>query len=192
MAKPLQQHAQALADAVTEALHADPSVEEDAFIATMREMLLAQRSSLNKLFRDGTITEDTFSQLVSEVDTALAEPQSEQVKLILNRPKNPIRGLMSVIVQESDVESVITVLNRLGILVTRLSSSGGFLGRKNTTLLAGIPSGKDAAMIKAIKNVTRSRVEFLPNSIDPSEQQSSVTVGKATIFTFEVERYEEI
>ncbi len=192
MAEPIQQHAQVLAEAVSEALHADPSVEEDVFDATMREMLVTQRSSLNKLLRDGTITEETFSQLVGEVDTALAEPQSEQVKLILNRPKSPIRGLMSVIVQESDVESVMAVLNRLGIPVTRLSSSGGFLGRKNTTLLAGIPSGKDSAMIKAIKNVTRTRVEFLPNTNDPHENQSSVTVGKATIFTFDVERYEEI
>ena len=133
-----------------------PSVEEEVFDATMREMLISQRSSLNKMLRDGTITEETYSQLVSEVDTALAETRSEQVKLILNRPKNPVRGLMSVIVQESDVESVMAVLNRLGIPVTRLSSSGGFLGRKNITLLAGIPTGRDAAMIKAIKNATRS------------------------------------
>jgi uncharacterized protein YaaQ len=90
------------------------------------------------------------------------------------------------------VENVMAVLNRLGIQVTRLSSSGGFLGRKNTTLLAGIPTGKDETMIKAIKNATRTRVEFLPGARESGETIPSVTIGRATIFTFDVERYEEI
>lgn len=191
MSKPLKQHAQVLTEAVSEALNADPSVEEDVLNSTMREMLISQRNSVNQMLRDGIINEETYSQLISEVDTALTEPQSDQVKLILNRPKNPIGGLMSIVVQESDVENVIAVLNKLGVPVTRLSSSGGFLGRKNTTLLAGIPTGKDDTIIKALKNATRSRVEFLPAAIDSPELTPSVTIRGATVFTFDVERFEE-
>ena len=46
--------------------------------------------------------------------------------------------LISAIVQIQDVENAINALTQEGILVTRLSSSGGFLGRRNVTLLIGI------------------------------------------------------
>ncbi|MCJ7703867.1 MAG: Na+/H+ antiporter [Anaerolineales bacterium] len=192
MSAPLQQHAKALADAVTEALHADPSVEEEVFDTAMREMLASQRNSLNMLLRDGIISEETYAQLVVEVDTAIADPQSSQVRIILKRQEIPIHGLMSVVVQESDVESVMAVLNRLGISVTRLSSFGGFLGRKNVTLLVGVPEGKEPAILDAIQQASQDRIEFLPESLDGTEINTSVTVGGATTFTFDVERYEEL
>jgi len=191
MANPIRQHAEVLAAAVSEALLADPSVEEEIFNTALREMLISQRNILNKLLRDGIITEETYAQLVREVDMALAEPHSNQIEVILNRSKDPIRGLMSIVIQDLDVESVIAVLNRLGIPVTRLSSFGGFLGRKNTTLLAGVPEGKETAILKSLRKTSRQRVELLPNPNDRSEN-GSVTVGGATIFTFEVERYEEL
>ena len=46
MSKPIKQHADALADAVTDALHADHTVQEEVIDTAMKEMLLAQRSSL--------------------------------------------------------------------------------------------------------------------------------------------------
>jgi CPA1 family monovalent cation:H+ antiporter len=191
MAKPIKQHAQALTEAVSEVLQGDPSVQEEVFDTALREMLVSQRSALNTLLRDGIITEDIFAQLVSEVDTALSEPHSSQIEIILNRPKYKISSLMAVILQVSDVESVTAILNRLGILVTRLSSSGGFLGRKNVTLLAGVPDGKESTIMKAIHNASKQRVEFLHATSDEVRNATSVTVGGATLFTFEVERYEE-
>jgi CPA1 family monovalent cation:H+ antiporter len=191
MSTPIRQHAEALAGAVSEALQVDRKVEEEVFDTAMREMLVSQRSALNMLLRNGIITEETFAQLVIEVDTALSEPQSNQLEIVLNRQKNPIKGLMSVVLQESDVENVMAVLNRLGIPVTRLSSSGGFLGRKNTTLLVGVPEGKDPAILKAITSASQQRVEFLPASTGEAQESTSVLVGGATIFTFEVERFEE-
>lgn len=192
MSRPIEQHAQALAGAVTEVLNADPSVEQEVFDTAMREMLVSQRSILNTLLRDGIVSEDTFAQLVIEVDAVLAEPNSNLMSLILNRSKGPIRGLMSIVVQDSDVENVIAVLNQLGTPITRLSSSGGFLGRKNATLLVGVPDGKEPAILKAISSVSRQRVETIQGSEGSSGRVSSVTVGGATVFTFDVERYEEI
>ena len=60
MSTPIRQHAEALADAVSEALKADRKVEEEVFDTTMREMLISQRSALNMLLRNGIITEETF------------------------------------------------------------------------------------------------------------------------------------
>jgi CPA1 family monovalent cation:H+ antiporter len=192
MSDPIKQHAQALAGAVTEVLHEDPSVEEEVFETAMREMLISQRSILNSLLRNDIISEETYTQLVYEVDTALSEPNSSQMSIILNRSKDTIDGLMSVVVQDSDVENVIAVLNRMGTPITRLSSSGGFLGKKNTTLLVGIPEGKEPVIMDAISNVSQQRVEYIQPSDRKSDGVSSVSIGGATIFVFDVERYEEI
>jgi len=199
MSEPLKQHAKALAGAVTEALHADPAVEDEVFDTVNREMLASQRNALNMLLRDGIITEETYSHLVIEVDTALADPQSNPIEIILNRQKNPVTGLMSIIIQESDVENITAVLNRLGVPVTVLSSSGGFLRRKNTTFFIGVPENKESVILQAIKNSSQKRVEFLSAPLTNSkvdklieDENLSVTVMGATAFTFDVERYEEL
>ena len=98
---------------------------------------------------------------------------------------------MAVVVQESDAENIIAGMNRLGIPITRLPSVGGFLEQKNITLLAGVPEGKEGSIKKAISSASKNRVEFLPGETDQNDQES-VVVSKATIFTFDVERYEEI
>jgi CPA1 family monovalent cation:H+ antiporter len=199
MSEPLKQHAKGLADAVTEALHANPAVEDEVFDTANREILASQRNALNMLLRDGIISEETYSHLVVEVDAALADPQSNQIGIILHRQKNPITGLMSIVIQESDVENITAVLNRLGIPVTVLSSYGSFLGRKNTTLFIGVPENKETVILQAIRKTSQQRIEFLPASLDNSngdtpmvDKNISVTVMGATTFTFDVERYEEL
>ena len=192
MSTPIQQHARALSEAVSEVLHIDPAVEEEVFDTAMREMLLSQRSTLNSLLRDSIITEKTYAQLVREVDSALTEPHSNLVELLLYSGRQSITGLKVIIVQESDVENITAVLNRLGIPITRLTSSGGFLKKKNITLLAGIPDGKDEAITKAITKAGKNRVKFLSTGTDSKDLDSSLSISSAAIFTFDVERYEEI
>jgi len=199
MSKPIKQHSDALAGAVTEALHADPTVEDDVFSKTMREILVSQKSSLNMMLHDGIINEETYAQLATEVDTALANPKTDQIEIMLNRKKNPITGLMSIVLQETDVENVTAVLNRLGTPITRLTSSGGFLGRKNVTLLLGVPENKEDIILHAIREASKQRVEQIPFPIDSTGIEPSSTVSKdtitlmgATTFTFDVERYEEL
>ena len=43
--------------------------------------------------------------------------------------------LVLAIIQEEDYESVVSGLNQHGFFVTKLSSSGGFLRKKNITIL---------------------------------------------------------
>jgi len=187
---PLKKHAEALSNAVEEAIHADPSLEMQELDSAFRDILQTQRSTLTTLLRDGIISEETYTLLVSEVDTALTDQQSNLVELLRVDTSQTIDGLMAVIVQEADVENIIASMNRLGLPVTRLSSTGSFLGRRNVTLLVGTFKGQEDNLKKAISRASQQRVEFLTSPAQDPDIGKSVTVGGATIFAFDVERYE--
>jgi len=185
---PLKQHSDALAKKVTEALLVDPAVETEELDTALRDLLQTQRNALTTLLRDGIITEETFSQLVGEVDSALTEPRSNLLEIIRHKIGRTIDQLMVIIVQEADLENVIAALNRLGLPVTQLSSIGGFLKTKNITLLIGTPRHQEQSVKNIVFKASRQRVTISPNGIDIK----SVTVSAATIFNFDVERYEEL
>jgi len=187
---PLRQHADALSNAVEDALHADPHLEIQEMDSAFRDILQTQRSSLSALLRDGIITEETFSQLAGEVDTALTDRTSNLIDLLRVGSDKSIDGLMTLIVQEADVENIIANLNRLGLPVTRLSSTGSFLGLRNVTLLVGTVISQEENLKNAITRASRQRVEFLPSPDQDLGNGTSVTIRGATIFAFDVERYE--
>ncbi len=109
--------------------------------------------------------------------------------------EQPIKRLLLAVVQEQDVTSAARALKRLNFGVTRLPSLGGFLGRRSSTLLIGIPANKDEAALKALQKNCRTRVEYVTIPLEgtplPIPAPTPITVGGATIFTLEVERYEE-
>ncbi|MBG7609741.1 MAG: Na+/H+ antiporter, partial [Anaerolineae bacterium] len=114
LSKPLKQHSEALAKTVTEALLVDPKVEAEELDTALRDLLQTQRSTLNALLREGILTEEIFSQLVGEVDSALSEPRSNLIEILLNNTDREIGQLLVIIIQEADIENVIAALNRLG------------------------------------------------------------------------------
>jgi CPA1 family monovalent cation:H+ antiporter len=196
LSPPLKRHAKALADAVADVLHEDPEVEAGELDSALREAMLTQRSSLNSLLRDGIISEEVFSQLLAEVDTALTEPRTNLIELLRHSPAHAIQTLMLIIVQESDIENITAMLNRLAIPVTRLPSTGEFLEQRNVTILIGLPANQENTIINAITKSTQERVEPLPSHILSEERllpgAPSIILKGATIFTFDVERYEEL
>jgi len=107
----------------------------------------------------------------------------------------PIHYLMIVIVQEQDVDLATRALGVLSVPVFHLSSSGGFLGRRNATLLVGLPDGKQDEVKVALQKSCRQRVEYLAIPMEgsplPLPTPVPVTVGGATVFTIPVERFEE-
>ncbi len=106
-----------------------------------------------------------------------------------------INRLVTAVVQEQDVESALRSLHKLGFTVTRLPSTGGFLGRRSATLLIGLSEGQERLMVEALRENCRTRVEYVTIPLEGSPLHlpapTPVTVGGATIFSFEVERYEE-
>jgi uncharacterized protein YaaQ len=107
----------------------------------------------------------------------------------------PIRFLMTAIVQEQDVDLATRALSVLGVPVFHLASTGGFLGRRNATLLVGLPEGKEDEVRVALQKSCRQRVEYLAIPLEgsplPLPTPVPVTVGGATVFTIPVERFEE-
>lgn len=194
----LQEHNQALVEAVKEIMKADPSVEAEEMDTARRESLRAQRSALSGLLKDGVITEETYSQLVSEVDAALARQGTSWPDLIRNRSKQPrpVTRLMAAVIQEQDFENAVSSLTKLGLSVTNLPTSGGFLARRNVTLLVGLAEGQEEAAVDALNKSCKRRVEYVATPFEstplPFPAPMPVTVGGATIFTFEVDEYVEI
>jgi uncharacterized protein YaaQ len=83
-----------------------------------------------------------------------------------------------------------------GIAATRVQTMGGFLRQPNHLLLVGIPQGKLEIAVEALRRACRARVEYLAappdHSVGPLGAPIPVEVLGATVFTFEVDRYEEI
>jgi uncharacterized protein YaaQ len=109
---------------------------------------------------------------------------------------NPLKDeLLIAIVQGQDADIAIESLLDEGFGVTRLPSVGGFLGRRSATLMIGVPSDRAEEAIKILDNTCRERAAFIAvpmeNSPLPMPAPTPVTVGGASIFSLEVEHFEE-
>lgn len=62
-----------LMNEVKQVITSDPDVEAEELDTAYRETLRAQRNALTGLLRDGVITDETFSDLISEVDESLMD-----------------------------------------------------------------------------------------------------------------------
>lgn len=107
-----------------------------------------------------------------------------------------VRRLLMVVIQEQDLEAATRALNELGLRHTYLSSSGGFLGRRNSTLLIGLPEAREKEALQALRAACRERTEYMTLPLEgtpmPMPAPIPVTVGGATAFALPVERFEEI
>ena len=101
--------------------------------------------------------------------------------------------MMAVIIQEDDLQDAMKGLNRAGFGVDQLPSTGGFLSQRNVTLLIGIPEGRERDAVNILDRHCHRRVEHLrsPNAFLPLQRPTTVDVGGATVFTFDIEAYHE-
>ncbi len=101
-----------------------------------------------------------------------------------------------VVVQAQDAEGASIALEDLGFHVTRLPSFGGFLGRRNATLLVALPGNRRTEALKSLEKNCRQRVEYIAVPLEtaplPMPTPTPITIGGATVFTLEVEHYEEL
>lgn len=106
--------------------------------------------------------------------------------------------LIIAIINNDDALYVQEALNENGYYVTKLSSTGGFLKKGNTTILIGTEKEKVDKAIEIINKHARKRVVKSP-TLPPSEMGEfynpimvDVLVGGATIFVVDVERFEKL
>lgn len=105
--------------------------------------------------------------------------------------------LLISIVQKEDANQVASALTDKDYHVTKLTSSGGFLMSKNYVILCGVDDNEVNQVINIIEKNTSKRVEEVSqfkgmggnlNLEDPVK----VTVGGATIFVVNVDRFEKV
>jgi len=111
-------------------------------------------------------------------------------------PEKENNYLLIAVVQTQDVERAEDALKDLCISVERLPSIGGFLGRRNATLLIFIEKDNEQMILDILHDSCRQRVEYIAVPLEsaplPLPTPTPITIGGATIFGLDVEHYEEI
>jgi CPA1 family monovalent cation:H+ antiporter len=189
LSKPIQIHSDNLVDAATRTIESNPEIESREMETAIIAALNSERAILQDLLREDKITEETFSKLAQEVDSALTNNQAEIIRQLKSQSLRAAEDLMAIVVQEKDQSAVTDLLESAGFPTTHIASTGGFLGRKNATLLVGIPPGRSSQ----IKSLIKQAVD-LDLVADPALGDDSTEPGQtaATIFSLAIERHEEL
>jgi uncharacterized protein YaaQ len=189
LSAPIENHADTLVNAAARTMSSHPDVETREMESAIQEALKSERAALRTLLRDGNISEETFTELLHEVDSALTENQMDLIQLLRLRTIRKIQNLLTIVIQERDLEKISTLLQPYEYPITHIASTGGFLGRKNATLMIGVPANKLGEIKALIENSSEVRAKVLP---DGHTSKPEITHSGATIFTLDVERYEEL
>ncbi len=104
--------------------------------------------------------------------------------------------LVFAIISADDSYQVVKSLIDANYAVTKLSTSGGFLRKKNVTLMIGVEDELVDNVIKVIEEFSKSRKETVP-FVNPGDtgmypittQMTQVLVGGATVFVVDVDKY---
>lgn len=104
--------------------------------------------------------------------------------------------LILAIVQDQEANDLMGILTEKKFRVTKLASTGGFLKSGNTTLMVGAEEEKVNEILDIIKGIckTRERTIIEAHSIPDTtgfypEEKVSLTLGGATIFILNVDRF---
>lgn len=105
--------------------------------------------------------------------------------------------LITAIVGKEDASAVQDGLTERGFSVTRLATTGGFLHAGNVTFIIAVKDeGVDEA-IGIIAEHSRERTQFMPATTSfgagiTESRPIEVTVGGATLFVQNIERFEKL
>lgn len=103
--------------------------------------------------------------------------------------------LLIAIVNNDDAHYVNTALTAEGFHITKISSTGGFLMNGNSTFLMGVEEEEVDKALETIKTHSKKREMSVPMSIPGAQNTygvhsgTSVSIGGATVFIVDVERY---
>lgn len=114
-----------------------------------------------------------------------------------------VKGVCSVkmimaVIQDRDWANLSKELTTNGFGVTKLSSTGGFLRQGNTTVMIGVEDDSVETVMQMIQRQCKKRdipMTLYPPSITGLNMTSppvNVTIGGATVFVLNVERFEHL
>ena len=105
--------------------------------------------------------------------------------------------LLFAIVQNEDAKKLIRALNSAGLMVTRISTTGGFMQGGNTTVMMGLDDDKLDEAMEIIKRESKTRKQYtvapqaaIPGYTYTDATPLQITVGGAVVFIVDVWRYE--
>ena len=105
--------------------------------------------------------------------------------------------LILVIVNSDDSSRLMEALAKKKVPVTKLASTGGFLMSGNTTFLICTDEQRVDEVIDIIRNCSRRRKQFVPTTPSGRAEATAsfpaeVSVGGATVFVTDIERFEKL
>ncbi|WP_249028741.1 cyclic-di-AMP receptor [Tannockella kyphosi] len=105
--------------------------------------------------------------------------------------------LIVAIINSDDSSFVQSALIDAGYFSTKLSTTGGFLKKGNTTFLIGVEALKVEHVLSIIEENAKKRVEKEP-TVPPTEMGEfftpvmiDVTVGGATVFVLDIDQFQK-
>lgn len=106
--------------------------------------------------------------------------------------------MIMAVVQDIDADAAIDALIEAGYRITRIASTGGFFRQGNTTFMTGVEEDQVETVLDLVRGICQKRTRPLP--VSPAAVESpgvmggyvEVTVGGATVFVFDVVRYEQL
>jgi uncharacterized protein YaaQ len=106
-------------------------------------------------------------------------------------------NLIFAVIQDKDVENLLSALREGGYRSTQINSAGGFLRENNVTVLIGVDDLEVPDIVRIIKQNCYSRTQYV-NPLLPIMEPGDfylpdpveVQIGGAMVFVLEVERYE--
>lgn len=107
-----------------------------------------------------------------------------------------VMKLVLAIVNKDDSGTVASALTKEGFPATKLATTGGFLMAGNTTFLVGVDDERVDQVLATIEKHSKKRTQMIPSTFYGTSAYASfpveVTVGGATVFVMNIERYEKL
>ncbi len=105
--------------------------------------------------------------------------------------------LVHAIINNDDSHAVASAFTKNGFQATKLASTGGFLMAGNTTFLLCVEDDKVDDLIEVIRKHSRKRKQFVPSATSYgvgtyTSFPVEVSIGGATIFVTNIERFEKV
>lgn len=105
--------------------------------------------------------------------------------------------LVLAVINHDDANAVTRSLARSGFSSTKLATTGGFLMSGNVTIMVGVEKERVQEVIDIIREHSHSRKQMIPATTEMGfgnypGMPVEVTVGGATMFVVDVERFEHV
>lgn len=111
--------------------------------------------------------------------------------------RQDVNLLVFVIVSSEQINDLIQELIKSGFYFTRIDSHGGILEKSTVSLLIGISKKRFDLLMDIIHQSCHTTVKFIPARVEAPLMQGQplmieAEVGGATVYTVDVERFEQL